>query len=204
MIADGNNRKGHIGRLCAGHVHPPDGLPGVGAVNSGRLSQGLWNGFKMLPQQENSQGASKERQHDAHLCIGQSQVSQCHKVRCDENVIWNDDLHENHGKHQGLSLKIHDSQRIGSQSGCDKLYAEGHHHQYQRIQVIPGKGNGIPHIRQIPKSKTAVGKKGHMKGRLAEGGSHQPDQRSQPHKRQGQGENGNCSAFNLFHTGSLL
>ena len=204
MVADGNNRKGHIGRLCTGHVHPPDGLPRVGAVNSSRLSQSLWYGFKMLPQQENGQGASKERQHDTHLGIGKSHVSQGHEVRCDEHVIGNDNLHKNDCKHQGPSLKIHDSQRIGSQSGCDKLYAEGHHHQYQRIQVIPGKGNGIPHIRQIPKGKTAVGKKGHMEGRLAEGSPHQPHQGSQPHKRQDQGKNRYCSTFNLFHTGSLL
>ena len=175
MVADRDNGKGKICRFCTGHVYTPDGLPCVGTVDLCGFSQCLWNRFKVLAEQEDSHGTAVEWKHHTDLGVDELQIRQSHEVWCDQNVIWDNDLHKDHSKYQRLSLEIQNGQRIGSQSGSKELYGKGAYYQCQGVDVIGAKWNSIPYIFNIVQCKRCCWEQCHMEGWNRKCGSDQPD-----------------------------
>ena len=204
MVADGNHREGHISGLGAGHVHPPDGLPQVCAVNARRLAIGAGHGFEGLPQQKNGHSAAQEGEHDSQLGIDQSHFGKRHEVRDNQHIVGDNDLHKDDHKHEGLAPVVHKRQRISRQRRRNKLNSEGDDHQNDRIQVVLAKGHRIPHVLDIFKGKFRVGQKGHMERSLGQRRAHQPDQGRKPDQTQQNGKERNDKGSELSHAASPL
>ncbi len=114
------------------------------------------------------------------LGVDELQIRQSHEVWCDQNVIWDNDLHKDHSKYQRLSLEIQNCQCIGSQGGSKELYGKGAYYQCQCVDVIGAKWNGIPYIFNIIQCERCCREQCHMEGWNGKCGSDQPDKWDQP------------------------